>query len=45
MVRSQLCPSVAIKLLARTPLCKRVSCRVEFVGGKMTIMLASYGVP
>jgi hypothetical protein len=48
LVRSQLCPAVAIKLarhLAREHhYATGFPSRVEFLGGKMTIVLASYGV-
>jgi hypothetical protein len=48
LVRSQLCPAVAIKLarhLAREHhYATGFPSRVEFIGGKMPIVLGSYGV-
>lgn len=48
LVRSQLCPAVAIKLARRLAREHHDATgdpsRVEFLGGKMPIVLASYGV-
>ncbi|MDR3444239.1 MULTISPECIES: hypothetical protein [Dyella] len=48
LVRSQLCPAVAIKLARRLARehhdVTGVPARVEFLGGKMPIVLANYGM-
>ena len=48
LLRSQLCPAVAIKLARRLARehhhVTGVPSRVEFLGGKMPIVLGSYGV-
>jgi hypothetical protein len=48
LVRSQLCPAMAIQLARRLARehhhVTGVPARVEFLGGKMPIVLGSYGV-
>jgi len=48
LLRSQLCPAVAIQLARRLARehhdATGFPARVEFLGGKMTIVLGSYGV-